>query len=236
MPILLAIDTATEACSVALYANGELREIHEVIPRQHSQRLFGMLQQLLPSGNLRSQGIDAIAYGCGPGSFTGLRICASAVQGLAYANSLSAVAVSTLTGQVYTAQRLGLVADGDWVLSTIDAHIGEFYWALYFMEGTTPVLHHGPAVARPENFELPGSVAGVIGIGSGMNQLVAGSHLAGLQLQQSVPGLLPHARDLVPAALLQLDLGELQSAAQVAPVYVREEVSWKKLAEQGKPQ
>ena len=93
---ILAIDTATDACSVAAFVDGQIRELHEVIPRQHSQRLFGMLRELLPSGDLRSQGIGAIAYGCGPGSFTGLRIAASAVQGLAYANELPAVSISSL--------------------------------------------------------------------------------------------------------------------------------------------
>ena len=108
---ILAIDAATEACSVALYRDGEYRQCYERIPRQHSQRLFGMLRELLPSGNLRDQGIDAIAYGAGPGSFTGLRIATSAVQGLAYTNELPAVAMSTLACQAQTALRLGLAID-----------------------------------------------------------------------------------------------------------------------------
>ncbi|MFV0278791.1 MAG: tRNA (adenosine(37)-N6)-threonylcarbamoyltransferase complex dimerization subunit type 1 TsaB, partial [Parahaliea sp.] len=82
MANILAIDTSTDVCSVALLENGVITECHEIIPRQHSQRLFGMLAELLPDGRLREQGIDAVAYGEGPGSFTGLRVCASAVQGL----------------------------------------------------------------------------------------------------------------------------------------------------------
>ena len=93
---ILAIETATDACSVAVFIDETLHERHQIAPQQHSQLLFGMLRELLPSGDLRAHGIDAIAYGCGPGSFTGLRIAASAVQGLAYANEMPAIAISSL--------------------------------------------------------------------------------------------------------------------------------------------
>ena len=131
MPGILAIETATEACSVALWRDGDLKQSHDVTPRQHSQRLFGMLRELLPDGQLRDHGVDVIAYGSGPGSFTGLRIAASAVQGLAFASSLPAVPVSTLACQAQTAQRLGLVQEGDCVFSALDARINEIYHATY---------------------------------------------------------------------------------------------------------
>ena len=104
---LLAIETATDACSVAVYLDGQVRERHAIAPRQHSKLLFAMLEELLPGGDLRAQGIDAIAYGCGPGSFTGLRIAASAVQGLAYSSNLPAIAVSTMAVLAQSALRLG---------------------------------------------------------------------------------------------------------------------------------
>ena len=103
MKTILAIETATEACSVALWRDQQVQQCHEIAPRQHNQRLFAMLQELLPDGRLVQQGVDAIAYGCGPGSFTGLRIAASAVQGLAFASKLPAIAVSTLACQAQTA-------------------------------------------------------------------------------------------------------------------------------------
>jgi tRNA threonylcarbamoyladenosine biosynthesis protein TsaB len=109
MTAILAIETATDACSVALYRDGHYSQRHEVLPRQHNQRLFSMLGELLPAGSLRDQGIDALAYGCGPGSFTGLRIAASAVQGLAFASNLPALPVSTLACQVATALRQGSI-------------------------------------------------------------------------------------------------------------------------------
>jgi tRNA threonylcarbamoyladenosine biosynthesis protein TsaB len=145
---ILAIETATDACSVALYCDGEYFQRHEVIPRQHSQRLFGMLRELLPDGDLRKYGVSAIAYGCGPGSFTGLRIAASAVQGLAFAHSLPAIAISTLTSQAQTALRLGAVAADATVLSLLDAKINEVYYATYDYSDGLAVLREGPGVAR----------------------------------------------------------------------------------------
>ena len=112
---ILAIETATDACSVAVFVDGEISERYAIAPRQHSQLLFDMLEELLPGGNLADSGIQAIAYGSGPGSFTGLRIAASAVQGLAYSCDLPAIAVSTLTVLAQSAWRLDNLGAGDTV-------------------------------------------------------------------------------------------------------------------------
>ena len=236
MTTILAIDTATDACSVALYRDGQYTELHEVIPRQHSQRLMPMLQALLPSGDLRGQGIDAIAYGSGPGSFTGLRIAASAVQGLAFANELPAIPVSTLVCQVQTALRMGLLEPGDRVLSMLDARINEVYWALCDINDGTVVQCLGPAVCKPAEVLLGYEGEGPNrGVGSGFNyqEDLPGDVKGGLQSVFS--DVLPSARDLIPLALEKFASAATQRADQVLPVYVREEVSWKKLSEQGKP-
>ena len=230
---VLAIDTATDACSVAVCVDGEYRERHEVIPRQHNQRLFGMLRELLPSGDLRAHGIQAIAYGCGPGSFTGLRIAASAVQGLAYANELPAVAISSLAGQAQTALRTGLVDVGTTVLSILDARINEVYGAVYAFDRGLAVLQQGPWACAPADIpEIMAESLSVVGNGC---HFVSDFPVA---LRQRLAGdaieLLPSARDLIPLALEKLRRGETQVAQQVQPVYVREEISWKKLSEQGK--
>jgi len=230
---ILAIDTATDACSVAVFVDGQYRQRHEVIPRQHSQRLFGMLQELLPSGNLRAHGIEAIAYGCGPGSFTGLRIAASAVQGLAYANSLPAVAVSSLACQVQTALRVGVVHVGDTVLSTMDARINEVYGAVYSFEQGLAVLQLGPWVCAPAEIP-PIQEEPLCAVGSGCHFLDQFPAAVRAILQPGANHLLPEARDLVPLALEKLRRGDIQSPQQVQPVYIREEISWKKLPEQGK--
>jgi tRNA threonylcarbamoyladenosine biosynthesis protein TsaB len=233
MSKLLAIDTSTDACSVALYLDGEILDIHEVIPRQHSARLFPMLQELLPNGNLRAQGIEAIAYASGPGSFTGLRIAASAVQGLAFANQLPAIPISSLACQAQTAFRQGLVSSGQTVLSMLDARINEVYWAVYRLENELPVLEQGPHVCAPESV-CPNNVGEFVGVGGGLAYAALLPEHVAASLSAVNVDVLPSARDLIPLALQGLTGNKVQQASDVAPVYVREEISWKKLAEQGK--
>jgi len=230
---ILAIETATDACSVALWVDGEYQERHEVAPRKHSQRLFLMLQELLGSGDLRAHGISAIAYGCGPGSFTGLRIAASAVQGLAYANNLPAISVSSLACQAQTALRLGEVEAGATVLSLLDARINEVYGALYSFQQGLAVLQEGPWACAPAEL-APGHTGALYGVGSGCSFLEEFPTGVREQLTGCSGSLLPAARDLVPLALDALESGQIHSAHEVQPVYVRDEISWKKLAEQGK--
>ena len=149
MTAILAIETATDACSIALFSKGEYSQRHEVLPRQHSQRLFALLSELLPSGDLREYGVGCLAYGCGPGSFTGLRIAASAVQGLAYASNLPVVPVSTLECQAATAARQGITSGDRPVLSTLVARANEIYWSLLVFEDGMPVTRAGPVAGSP---------------------------------------------------------------------------------------
>jgi tRNA threonylcarbamoyladenosine biosynthesis protein TsaB len=194
-----------------------------------------MLQELLPSGDLRSQGVQAIAYGCGPGSFTGLRIAASAVQGLAFANDLPAIAVSTLACQAQGALRLGLVQSGDVVLSLLDARINEVYWALLDVYEGLVRQKAGARVCKPAELVIDQAIDRLHGVGSGFCYRREMSESVQLRLLSVSVAVLPSARDLIPLALEKFSRGETQRAKEVLPVYVREEVSWKKLAEQGKP-
>jgi tRNA threonylcarbamoyladenosine biosynthesis protein TsaB len=230
---VLAIETATDACSVALYRDRQFTVRHKVAPRRHNQLLFTMLSELLADGDLPGQGIEAIAYGCGPGSFTGLRIAASAVQGLAYATGLPAVPVSTLACQAYTAARRLDFSGGDTILSVLDAKINEVYYAIYRLDEERLVEAQPPRVSAPEEMRVDtGSVSHAIGSGCRYAQSFP------VQLRSALisvhDDVLPEARDLIPPALDKLRAGETQSPAEVQPVYVRDEISWKKLPQQGK--
>ena len=233
MTTILAIDTASDACSVALYREGVYEQRYTVAPRQHSQIIFSMLGELLPDGRLRQQGVEAIAYGCGPGSFTGLRIAASAVQGLAFANDLPAIPVSTLACQAAGAVRLGLIDESTPILSVLDARINEIYAAVYTISNGVPQLHHGPVVCLPGQLQIGGEDA-LQAVGNGCAFVEKFPAALRHRLSTVVSEVLPQARDLVPTALARLAAGDLQSAAQVQPVYVRDEISWKKISEQGK--
>ncbi len=212
-----------------MYQEGEVTARHEIAPRRHNQLLMGMLRELMPSG---PEGLDAVAYGSGPGSFTGLRIAASAVQGICFATGLPALPVSTLAGQVYAAMRLGHVGEGDLVLSTLDAHIGELYWALYRVTAGQADQVIGAQVGKPLSLAPAGTDA-LVAIGGGLHYRHTMPAAVSARFRAVYPELLPSARDLLPAAFRDWQAGLRQSAEQVCPIYVRDEISWKKLGEQG---
>ncbi len=230
---VLAIETATDACSVAIVIDGVYETRHRVAPRQHSSLLFALLGELLPVGNLAKQGVDVIAYGHGPGSFTGLRLAASAVQGLAYSSNLPVVGVSTLSVLAQTALRSGVVDADNLVLCTLDARINEVYSALYGFVDSIAVLRDGPWACSPSELAPAGS-GPLCAVGSGCVFYPQFSSSLRGRIQACHTDVLPDALDLIPLALQQYRLGDVQAARNVQPVYLRDEISWKKLAEQGK--
>ena len=232
---ILAIDTSTELCSVAIQFGQEISERFESVPRQHNRRLFSMLAELLPSGDLSALQIDALAYGQGPGSFTGLRIAASAVQGLAYAHGLPVIGVSTLLCQAQSALRLGLVSQQDKVLSLIDARVDELYWSVLTFEQGVAVESAKPRVCKPEQLLLDDDTE-VVAIGSGLHYKERLPQVTRRCIVNCYEQCNPYARDLLPVANDRLQAGKVSAPMTVAPHYVRREISWKKLPQQGKPQ
>jgi len=132
MTTLLALDTATEACSVALLHDGKVASHYEVIPRLHAQRLLPMVQALLGEAGVALSAVDAIAYGRGPGAFTGVRIAIGVVQGLAFALQRPVLPVSTLAT---IAQRAWREQGATQIAAAIDARMDEVYWG-WFGAGT----------------------------------------------------------------------------------------------------
>lgn len=131
---LLAIDTSTEACSAAIL-NGEQEYARfEIQPNQHSHLILPMIESLLAETGLHQNQLDAIAFGCGPGSFTGLRIVASITQGIAFAHDLPVIPVSSLQTMAQTAYQ-------EWgykkILSAIDAHVQSFYYGAFGLNETS---------------------------------------------------------------------------------------------------
>lgn len=119
---ILAIDTATEACSVAVWNQGEIHALFELCPREHTQRILPMVQQVLAESGLALNQLDALAFGRGPGSFTGVRIGIGIAQGLALGADLPMIGVSTLQTMAQGARRVSGAAR---VLAAIDARMGK---------------------------------------------------------------------------------------------------------------
>lgn len=232
MDSMLCVETATEACSLALVTAAGIVEQHKVVPRRHNVHLFAMLEELLPEGNLRAAGVDAIAYGCGPGSFTGLRIAASFAQGLAFSSAIPAIPLETLGIMAQGALREGLAQPGEAVLVTLDARINELYAGLYeFREGVAVALS-APWVCAPGELALH-DVHNVVAVGSGCRYRPDfPPELLG-QVTAWHEQLLPRAIDMPVLAQAALENGLAVSSDAILPVYVQEEISWKKLAEQG---
>jgi len=220
MTTLLALDTATEACSVALLHDGKVLSHYEVAPRLHAQRLLPMIQDLLGEAGLALSALDAIAFGRGPGAFTGVRIAIGVVQGLAFALERPVLPVSNLA---VLAQRALREHGAQQVAAAIDARMDEVYWGCYAAERGEMRLQGVEAVLPPESARLPRGAAGdwfAAGIGWG----TYGARIA-LQPCGSEPAMLPHAQDLLSLATFAWARGEALPADQAQPVYLRDNVA-----------
>ena len=220
---ILALETATEACSAALYSNGEVLERYRVEPRGHSGLILGMMGSLLDEAGLQLADMDALAFGRGPGSFTGVRIAVGVAQGAAYAADLPLVPVSTLATLAQGAFR----RDGSRrVLAAFDARMGEVYWGAFEAgpEGVmAPVC--AEAVSAPGVVEPPGE-GRWHGVGSGWKSY--GRELKGRfgdRLEGVDGDALCRAADLAVLAAAAFARGEAVPPAQALPVYLRDRVT-----------
>jgi tRNA threonylcarbamoyladenosine biosynthesis protein TsaB len=217
---LLALDTSTEACSVAVAVDGERHE-HFEIGRRHSEEVLVMVHSVLAEAGLALTQLDAIAFGRGPGLFTGLRIGAGVTQGLAYAADLPVVPVSSLAA---LAQGL---ADAR-VLAAFDARMNQVYWGA-FVRGENGLVQPLGAelVSDPAQVPVP-SGREWVGAGSGWDQCHA-TLLARLheQVRTWRPELWPRARDVAALGAAALAAGGAVAPEHAVPVYLRDVVAVK---------
>lgn len=228
MSKILALDTSTDACSVALWIDGEVREDFRVVPRQHTQLLLPMAEALLAEAGLSVAGLDAIAFGRGPGSFTGIRIATGAAQGLAFAADLPVLPISTLAAM---ALQQGRAQGRDRIVVALDARMDEIYWGAYQLVCGLPVEQLAEQVSSPAELYLP-SVGPWTAVGPGFNYLDAMSDSVRAVIQQT-PTLevYPSAAAMLPIAAQDLLEGRGLKPEQGLPVYLREG-TWKKKDEQ----
>ena len=217
---ILALDTATEACSAALLCDGSVHERHEIAPRRHAELILSMVDAVLAQAGLGLDGLDAIAFGRGPGAFTGVRIAAGVTQGLALGAGLPVIPVSSLA--VLAQPAIGNAAV---VLPAIDARMGEIYWAAYESgqdELVTAVVDE--QVASPDAVQVP-STGQIFGVGSGWGTYRERlEHVLHGQIRGIDPDRFPLAKDMLPLAVREYNKGRCVSAEQALPVYLRDNV------------
>lgn len=221
---ILAIETATEACSAALHIDGESIQRYVVEPQAHSRLILDMMDDLLKEAELTPMMLDCLAFGRGPGSFTGVRIASSVIQGVAFAADLPVCPVSTL--QVLAGEALAK-EPGSQVMAAIDARMKEVYWAAYRAdEQGLPVAITEEAVIKPLDIALPDHPQW---LGAGSAWKVYEQELGGLGcFDKTLPELLPGA---AMAARLAARPGAERVAAELAtPVYLRDQVAQKSAA------
>ena len=222
---ILVIDTATEACSVALQISGQIYNRFEVCPQQHSQRILPMIDEVLKEANVVLNDLEYLGFGRGPGSFTGVRIATGILQGLALGTGHKVVGISTLATM---AQQACEQFSAKNVLAAIDARMSEVYFAEYSFEQETVELVTEEHVLPPEQ-----AVTTIVsdkqysGVGTGWG---AYDNLSP-NSQVTVLGdiLYPNALYMLPLAKKQIAAGLAVEVEDIQPVYLRDKVTWKKL-------
>lgn len=224
-PTILALDTATEACSVALSHQNTLTHFDELSPRSHTQRILPMIDELLNQAGIKIGEVDYLVFGRGPGSFTGVRVGVGIAQGLALGAELPVVAVSNLLAMAEQAyQQIGATE----VVALIDARMNEVYFAQFSRNETAWVEVVAEQVCPPETtIEQIKQERKPYVVGTGW---VAYPKFAAANLEVTITEItLPSAKYMVALAEAAIEQGKTQSAMEIEPVYLRNEVTWQKL-------
>jgi tRNA threonylcarbamoyladenosine biosynthesis protein TsaB len=220
---ILTIDTATEACSVALQFNQALFTRYEVCPQQHSQKILPMVDAVMKEAGASLAALDGLGFGRGPGSFTGVRIATGIIQGLALGSQLPVAGVSTLAAMAQQVINSGDVSD---VAVAIDARMGEVYFAHYQNQHGIATLVGEEQVTSPEAVAEQLDVSSMAVAGTGWQAYPVLSELLKVQ---SVNVSYPYARFMLPLAEQTLSAEQGMAVDAITPEYLRNTVTWKKL-------
>ena len=231
MTNILVLDTATEACSAALLHDGQLSFQYELAPQAHTRKILPMCSELLQEAGLELTALDAIAFGQGPGSFTGVRIGIGVAQGLAFGAQRPLIGVSNLAA---LAQGCWRRQQARYVMAAIDARMNEIYFAAFVEQAgvMTPLCDEevlAPEVAQQKIKALLEQEPG--------RWWACGTGFAAYpELHDAVPEQLaldtehlPDARDMLPLAVAAWQEGKGCAPELATPVYLRDKVTWKKL-------
>lgn len=246
MTKILSLETATEACSASvLHVEGNELNVYkrfDVCPREHTQRILPMLEEVLKDAESTLEDVDVVAFGKGPGAFTGLRIAAGITQGISLANDIPVVPVSTLAALAHQVVRKKIVNatnDSFHIFSAIDARMGEVYWCVYsFSSDQGLVALTAEQVTKPDELKdeynrLLVSIKGeahIYLIGSGWNIEEMSDVIEG-NVNYLSPTRYPTAEDIAYIALREYENKNSIKSEKAKPTYIRNNVA-KKLADQ----
>lgn len=231
---ILALDTSTEACSVALECDGEMVVDHRIAPQKHAQLLLPMIDAMLSKAGIKTSDLDGVAFGCGPGSFTGVRIAAATAQGIAFGADIGVLPVSSLQVIAQGALREHKATH---VLAAIDARMSEVYWGVYAADDHSIVQAlQEDRISPPTDVVLSESyfsdanadtnVSWFV-VGSGADQY--GEELKARAVQsitsQFIPESYPNAQDVLSIALPIAKQSGFLAATNALPVYLRDRVA-----------
>ena len=231
---LLALDTATEACSVALLRGGEKTHLVQFAQREHTKHILPMVDEILAQAGITLHQVDALVFGRGPGSFTGVRIGAGIAQGLAFGAALPVIPVSNLAAM---AQAAYVQYQAENVLTAIDARMNEVYFAQWQAQKVRsdfgefldwqPIIDEQvccPSKAIEQVAQQHHEKAVLAGTG-----WAAYPELNEANLGKATEITLPSALYMLDLALPKWFAGETISPLEIEPIYLRNEVTWKKL-------
>jgi len=215
---ILALETSTELCSAALWLDGKIVTSVADAGQRNSEVLLPMVDSLLTSHGLKAIDLDGVAFGSGPGSFTGLRIACGVAQGIAFGADLPVVGIGTLLA-------LAELSQATRVVCCLDARMSEIYHAAYEKRGNEWRTVHEPSLCKPDAAPELSSDAWT-GCGSGFAAYRAAleRRYAG-RLERVLADLAPHAREIAALAALEFKRGNAITAEHAAPLYVRNKVA-----------
>jgi tRNA threonylcarbamoyladenosine biosynthesis protein TsaB len=231
MPTILAIETSSELASCALLIGDTLLARASSGVRTHSQSILPMVQEVLAEAGVKLEDCDAIAFGAGPGSFTGVRTACGIAQGLAFGAGLPAVPVVTLAAMALACRQQTGAAD---VLAVLDARMGEVYWAQYSFDRVDAGRDACREIVAP-SLCAPGDVAPLPAMtplaacGNGLSayaEAFAGRDFADGALAAALSNIMPHAGQVAQLARIELAAGRSVSAAEAQPLYLRNKIAF----------
>lgn len=214
MLTILAIETSSETASVALLRGDDVLSRVSSGVRTHSQAVLPMIQELLAEAGIGLPQCDAIAFGSGPGSFTGVRTACGVAQGLAFGGKLPAVPVVTLDAMALACHQQHGAAE---VLAVLDARMGEVYWAQYRFDNGALVAVSPPVLSAPADVQPQGSP---VMCGNGLSAYAEAFPAGGFA------EVMPHAAQIAQLAAVAFAAGHTVTAAEAQPLYLRNKVAY----------